>query len=280
MVLEETRDILGGLLGRQADEITIDRIVIGVFFTGVKLSDGSGGVAYTPTADLHDGSRSSETAAERPARLPLRGMRVREVLERGGSTLPNLVRLVVMNALSSRFVTKGPYDVLYGVDALDLLDHAKLGKVGMVGAIVPFLKRLKAIPGIDLKIVEKKPESLKADDTRFYVPDGNAAAVLSSCDTVIITGAAVSNGTIEELLGYTRAGATVVVTGPTVSFLPDALFKRNVSIVSGVEVTDPDAALDILSEGVEAYHLFNKCVRKINITNRKDGDPVFVGRKP
>jgi uncharacterized protein (DUF4213/DUF364 family) len=279
VILEETADILGRLLGTEADEIAIEGIVIGVFFTGVKLSDGSGGVAYTPTVELHDGSRSSKTAADRPAPLPLRGMRVREVLGRGGSVMSDLVRLVVMNALSSRFVARGRYNVIYDTDAFDLLDPGRLGKVGMVGAIAPFLKRLKSIPGVDLSIIEKKPESLKAGDMRFYVPEGDVPAILSSCDTVIITGAAVSNGTIEGLLGHTRAGAMVVVTGPTVSFLPDVLFNKNVTIVSGVEVTDADAALDMLSEGVEVYHLFKRCLRKMNIINGKGGDSISAGRR-
>ena len=79
---------------------------------------------------------------------------------------------------------------------------------------------------------------------------------------MIITGASISNGTIDDLLSWTRPGARVIVTGPTASILPDALFKRNASIVSGVQVTDPDLALDLLAEGVGAYHLFHTCVRK------------------
>jgi uncharacterized protein (DUF4213/DUF364 family) len=54
----------------------------------------------------------------------------------------------------------------------------------------------------------------------------------------IPTGSSIANGTIEDLLGYTRPGATVIVTGPTASLLPDALFARNATIVSGVKVTD------------------------------------------
>ncbi len=265
MILDETADLLLGLLGKQAEDITIERIIIGVFYTGVKLSDGSGGVAYTPAADLHKGSRSSLTAAERLAPAPLKGMTVHKVLEGGGSILSDLVRLVVMNALSSRFITDDRYRVIYDANVFDLPDLEKLGRIGMVGAIAPFLKRLRDIPGIDLSVIERKPESLKAEEMRFYVPADEAGAVLPACDTVIITGAAAANGTIEELLGYAKTGAMIIVAGPTVSLLPDALFKRNVGIVSGVKVTDADKALDMLSEGVGVYHLFKTCVRKINI---------------
>jgi hypothetical protein len=35
--------------------------------------------------------------------------------------------------------------------------------------------------------------------------------------------------------------------------------------VSGVRVTDPDLALDMLAEGLGAYFLFDTCVRKLNL---------------
>ena len=266
MILDETGNLLRVLLGNKAKDITIERIVVGVFFTGVKLSDGSGGVAYTPTADLHKGSRSSLSAAERPAPSPLKGTAVGDILDAGrGPILSDLVKLVVMNALSSRFITEDRYRLICDADVMELLDPRNLGKIGMVGAIVPFLRRLRGIAGIDLSVIEKKRENLKEEEMRFYVPADKADAVLPACDTVIITGAAVANGTIDELLRQTKTGAKVIVTGPSVSLLPDAFFARGVSIVSGVKVTDADKALDMLSEGVEAYHLFKTCVRKINI---------------
>lgn len=272
MILDETADLLVSLLGRQADDITIERINIGVFYTGVKLSDGSGGVAYTPAADLHKGLRASPMTPERPVPLRLKGMPVRNVLEnKERSLLVGLVRLVVMNALSSKIITDDRYRISYDASVIDLLDPTKLGKVGMVGAIMPFLKRLKQIPGIDLSVIERKTESLKEEDMRFLVPTENADAVLRSCDTVIITGAAAANGTIEGLLDQTKTGATVIVAGPTASLLPDALFARNVGIVSGVKVTDADTALDMLSEGIAVYHLFRTCVRKINIIKQEAG---------
>ena len=114
-------------------------------------------------------------------------------------------------------------------------------------------------------MAEQKKETLKTDEMRFYAPAEQAKQVLPCCDTVIITGASIVNNTIEDLLNLTRPGANVLVTGPTASILPDALFARNATIVSGVKVTDPDLVIDLLSEGVGAYHLFSRCVRKINI---------------
>src|SRR5512145_1293008 len=98
----------------------------------------------------------------------------------------------------------------------------KIRKVAMVGAIFPFVRQLKGIPGIELSVIEQKPESLKEDELVYYSPAAEATAILPGCDTVLITGATTSNGTLEDLLAHTRPGATVVVTGPTASLLPDA----------------------------------------------------------
>ncbi|MGD0231356.1 MAG: DUF364 domain-containing protein [Syntrophorhabdales bacterium] len=266
MIVEKTADLLRVLYGEKIRDIRIERIVIGVFFTGVKLSDGSGGVAYTPTADLHGVGCCPSMAAERPAPVPLKGMAASEVLEQsGGPMLSDLVKLVVMNALSSRFITPDRYRIIYDADALELIDLRNAGRIAMVGAFIPFLKQFKMMPGIDLSVIERRPETLKADEMRFYVPAEKAREVLPLADTVIITGASIANRTIDELLGMTRPGATVIVTGPTASILPDVLFENNVHALSGVYVTDPDMALDMLAEGQGAYHLFDTCVRKMNI---------------
>jgi len=266
MVLEETVGLLRTLHGEGLGDITIERIAIGVFFTGVKLSDGSGGVAYTPTADLHDHTCCPSMAAERPFPGRLKGTAVSDILKmRAGTTLARLVTLVVMNALSARFLTSDRYPIVYDRDALDFVDLTGAGRIAMVGAFIPFLKVFKTIPAIDLAVIEQKRETLKPDEMRFYSPAEEAPRVLPACDTVIITGASISNGTIDDLLSWTRPGARVIVTGPTASILPDALFARNATIVGGVQVTDPDMALDLIAEGLGAYHLFDTCVRKINI---------------
>jgi uncharacterized protein (DUF4213/DUF364 family) len=266
MIIERTARLLRELYGEQMKEITIERVVIGIFFTGVKLSDGSGGVAYTPVGELHGATCCPSMAAERPAPKPLRGMSVHDVLEQPRqSMLSGLVKLVVMNALSSRFLTPDRYRIMYDVDALDLIDFRSAGRIGMVGAFIPFLKQFKAIPEIDLSVIERKEETLKPDEMRFYVPADRARDVLPLCDTVIVTGASMANGTVNELLGYTRPGADVIVTGPTASMLPDVLFANNVRAVSGAHVIEPDLALDMLAEGGGAYHLFGRCMRKMNV---------------
>ena len=44
-ILEDVLDQLKVLLGDAINDLTVERVVIGVFFTGVKLSNGQGGFA-------------------------------------------------------------------------------------------------------------------------------------------------------------------------------------------------------------------------------------------
>ena len=51
-ILNETARQVKNKLALEYDTLTIKRLVIGVFFTGVKLSNGAGGVSYTPVKDI------------------------------------------------------------------------------------------------------------------------------------------------------------------------------------------------------------------------------------
>jgi len=269
MIIEETAALLETLYGETLKNITIKRIVVGVYFTGVKLSNGCGGVSYTPVADLH-GSCCSILNTMGQKRGVFKGATVYDILKSPPvSSLDTVAKLVVMNALSAFFLSDRTYNIVYDADVLDLVPMKQKEKIGMVGAFAPFIKRLKDLPGIDLNIIEKKKEALGTDEMRFYVPAVLAKVVLPDCTTVIITGASLANGTLAGLLDYVNPEARLIVTGPTSSFLPDALFRRNVDIVGGVVVTDADRALDILSEGAGAYQLFGVCVRKINFLRHK-----------
>lgn len=76
MVPDETLEILKTPHGKEIDISRIEKIVFSIFFTGVKLSDGSGGVAYTPTAHMHSATCCPTMATERPAPVLLEGMTV------------------------------------------------------------------------------------------------------------------------------------------------------------------------------------------------------------
>ncbi|MDD3845008.1 MAG: DUF4213 domain-containing proteins [Syntrophorhabdaceae bacterium] len=137
MIIEETAALLETLYGETLKNITIERTVVGVYFTGVKLSNGCGGVSYTPAAELH----------------------------------------------------------------------------------------------------------------------GSCCSILN---------------TMGQKQGELKGAAVYDILLPPPRLLPDHRCKtRCLDIVGGVVVTDPDRALDILSEGAGAYQLFGVCVRKMNLLRHK-----------
>jgi len=267
MIIEKTISLIRERYGKHLDEISVERLVIGVFFTGVKLSNGCGGISYTPTSDIHRQHEPVPTFP-RKRRPGFIGASVNEVLEReDNGPILNTVRIVLLNALSESLITQGQYMIIDDRDALDIIDIGKVKKVAMVGAIGPFLNRLKKRPDIEIHVIERKKENLGADEKVFFAAPEEAPDIIPSCDTVLITGATIANGTIDGLLSMVRPDTTVIVAGPTASLLPDALFKTGVDIVGGVWITKPDKVLDMLGEGMTAIDLFAECIRKVNVVN-------------
>lgn len=273
MIVEETIDLIHELYQRRLQAITIDRIIVGIFFTGVQLSNGYSGISYTPITEIHNEGGCIHVKGKQREPFRFKGAPVTEIFPLDANDLlVRSIQISTLNALSAKNLTEARYRMVEDQDPLDLLDLSRLKNVAMVGAIPPFLKRLKTQRQLKLHLIERKSESIGEDEARFLVPEDAIPDVLSQCDAVIITGAAIANGTIETLLDLAQDDATVVVAGPTTGFLPDALFARGVSIVSTVLVSEPDRTLDLLAEGKGAYQLFaEKCVRKINLLGETQG---------
>lgn len=264
-IIDDTVRILREHYGEWLESVTIERIAVGIFFTAVKLSSGSGGISYTPVFEIHNDPRRPPLDIGRQLRL--KGTTVHEILTRRDDTaFFRTVRLVVMNALSTP-LNEGRYrSAAQDSDVLDLLDLTTAKRVAMVGAIPPFVSRLRHLEWLRLEVIEKN-EALAQDVRQFCIPTEQTEQVLASCDVALITGAAVANGTIDTLLQWVSPEALVIVVGPTASFVPGALFGRGVAIASGIIVRDPDKTIDMVSEGALAYHLFHECLQKVSIIN-------------
>jgi hypothetical protein len=51
-ILEEAAEIAWKSLGERAAALWIERVVVGLFFTGVKLSNNAAGICYTPVKEI------------------------------------------------------------------------------------------------------------------------------------------------------------------------------------------------------------------------------------
>jgi len=262
-LLDETALRLRELCGPEGDELIIERLVVGIHFVGVKLSNGCGGVAYLPPELVQQGSTRILKS-----RIPrVRGLGALAVavgaLEH---PLASVIRLATLNALSVPFMKSKRYLV---DESGDLSSYSVLfegRRVCLVGAIIPLIKKIRHLPARIEVIDRKEATEAEAEGLHFVRPERMAEA-LGSCETAVFTGASVANGSVLGLLERVPPDAVVVVVGPSAGFLPDALFQRGVAMVGTSLVSDIDEALEILSEGGGGYQLFGRCVQKINIIN-------------
>jgi len=273
-ILEETIARIGEILGPELDEIAIERAVVGLFFTGVKLSNGTAGASATPIKSIPEAVCCPSSAMAMPFPGKLRGADLaREALS--GHGIRRAVGIATVNALADVCWQRRPHpdvELQAGVDAFDATDIRPVDKVVVVGAFVPFLKELKR-RGQSFLVLEQDAAALKADELPFFRPAEQAPEILPNTDVALITGATLVNNTLEELLALTRTATRVTVVGPTVGMLPDAFLARGADVLGCVRITDPDAFLDLLAEGGSGYHFLGRSAQKL-VLARRSAEPA------
>jgi len=126
------------------------------------------------------------------------------------------------------------------VNAAEVLVERAPGKcVALVGHF-PFIPRLRR-SARQLWVIEQQPAPGE------YAADA-AADLIPRADLVALTGSALINHTLDNLLGLCRADAEVMVLGASTPLSP-VLFEHGVTILSGAKVTDEAAVLRLAGEG-------------------------------
>ena len=265
-LLQETVELLRHRLQDDFHTHTIEGLTIGLFFTGVKLSNGAGGLCYTPIKQIPEAVCCPSSAGRVFDPRAVRGMKAVEALEALSSQEPmkKAVAIATLNAMSALCWQnrRDEYKIHMGADALDLVRIPDRASVAVVGAIVPVMRHLKSRQG-NWWVIEQDRRVLKADEFSHFVRWEDSSKVLGKADVVIITGVTLINDTLEEILEVVRPGAEVAVMGPTASMLPDILFDRGVRIVGGVWVKDAERLLEVLAAGGSGYHFFDTYAQRI-----------------
>jgi uncharacterized protein len=271
-ILGDTIAMIGAIFGSELDEITIERAVVGLFFTGVKLSNGTAGTSATPIKSIPEAVCCPSSAMAMPFPGKLRGRRAVDLAHEAlsGHGIRRAVGIATVNALADCCWQRRPHpdiELHHGVDAFDATDIRHGDKVVVVGAFVPFLKELKR-RGQAFLVLEQDSATLKADELPFFRPAEQAAEILPDADVVLITGSTLVNNTLEDLLALARPDARVTIVGPTVGMLPDAFLARGADVLGCVRITEPDAFLDLLAEGGSGYHFFGRTAQKLVLARR------------
>src|SRR5271168_1213434 len=271
-ILDQTIATISTILGPELDEITIERAVVGLFFTGVKLSNGTAGTSATPIKSIPEAVCCPSSAMAMPFPGKLRGRRAADLAREAlsGHGIRRTVGIATVNALADCCWQRRPHpdvELRPGVDAFDATEIRTGDKVVVVGAFVPFLKELKR-RGQSFLVLEQDSATLKADELPFFRPAEQAAEILPNADVALITGATLVNNTLENLLALVRSEARVTIVGPTVGMLPDAFMARGADVMGCVKITDADAFLDLLAEGGSGYHFFGRSAQKLVLARR------------
>lgn len=269
-ILKDTIGLLRIRLPESFSEVTLEKVVVGVFFTGVKLSNGYGGICFTPTDLIPQAVCCTTAASAMPYCGKMQGVPLEKILIHltSPSPLVKAVIISVVNALSAWYIDicpEGTYQIEDGKDAFDLVNEIDPSlPVVVVGALWPVIHRLKQ-RGASYRIFEMNPDALREDELSFYVPPEEQDAVLSSAGCVVMTGATLVTSTTEDLLSRVPSGIPIIIGGPTVSMIPDLLFERGVTAIGGDLVTDPDHLLNTIMQGGSGFHFFGISARKILI---------------
>lgn len=282
-ILNETIAAVTDILGRELDAIAVERAVIGLFFTGVKLTSGPGiavgGTCATPR-DAIPGDICCPVTARAAGYQLLAGRPAAELMRDALAPygLRRAVGIATLNALAELAWRRRPspgVELLPGIDAFEATEFHDGDRVVLVGAFIPFLKELKRRRQPFL-ILEHNPAALKPEEMPFYRHADLAPAIVPDADVLLITGSTLLNDTLEDLLALARPGARITVVGPTVGMLPDAFVARGVDILGSVRVIRPDAFLDLLAEAGSAPHFLGHSAEKIVLARKPAGATAKV----
>jgi uncharacterized protein len=126
------------------------------------------------------------------------------------------------------------------INAAEVLAREGMGKNIAVVGHFPFAERLRALAR-NLWVIEKNP--IAGD-----LPEQAAEEYLPQADVIAITGTALINHTLEQLLSLCPTQALVMVLGPSTPLSP-ILFRYGIQMISGARVIEETTALKTIQQG-------------------------------
>ncbi|MCK4732059.1 MAG: hypothetical protein KAT65_06315 [Methanophagales archaeon] len=164
------------------------------------------------------------------------------------SVFINSLRTSITSALSYRLMDDGNglkeegYEVeAYYAPTTALLDPSRfvktLDKVAIVGfpswaihLYAEVANEVRITELMDLKLLSVIDFDADEESNVKIVPADKGKEILSEADVVYITGDTVVNGTINEILEFSKSAMTRIIYGPSSAFYPKVLFERGVDI--------------------------------------------------
>lgn len=259
--------------------ITPKDVRIGVFYTGVVLSTGHAGLSYTPVHEIPEAVCCPRSHAKMPQAGNLLNFHIADLMEYAldDNVLKASVGIATLNALSAILFEDDncPYKPSAYGNALDLIQISEKDTVVMIGAFPPFIKRIQEVTK-NLFIIEKNPRVVGKGDEFKIEPETRLQEIIPQGNILIITGVTLVNHTLEPILRLAKKAREIVVVGPTASVYPEPLFKRGVTVLGGVRITDARKMIRLVGEAGSGYDFFENCAEKIVIRNEPHVSKIKV----
>lgn len=210
--------------------IPVKNVLVGAHWTIVSSTEGCGMASTLMGENLHGHSPVRDVGSlHRKSAQELAGW------IRSDNLLEASIGMAAYNALVAVDESQA-----VEVNAADVLAREGMGKnIAIVGHF-PFVDRLRAIAN-NLWVIEKNPR--EGD-----LPERAATDYLPQANVIAITGTALINHTLEQLLRYCPANSLVMVLGPSTP-LSSALFHFGIHMISGTRIIDEAAAFQTIQQG-------------------------------
>lgn len=221
-------------LESSAKDRRIADLRIGLSYVGIKLDNGSAGLAAVlPESSVRGCTvlKEAGTYVGSPAAETLK------YLVDAKDALRRAIGVATANALV--LPEKGKTEDREATTYLNLHPGEK---VAMVGLFAPLVERIRST-GATLTVVEKNPERLEVLSAE------EKQKALKNCDVAIITATTLLNNTFEETIGLLGRPRSVVLMGPSTPLVPEIFKDTPVTHLGGSIVADAAKALQIISEG-------------------------------
>lgn len=220
---------------RQATEITLGEVRIGLGYTAVALTNARIGLAATPRSELHPGCSVYHLAGK------LSGKPADELLGylvRGENPLERALGLATANALLARNISDNPGD------AFEFMNIGSLDKVAMIGFFPPLVSKIEQT-GASLSIIERDRQKVQGK----IKGSGSQKHVLKECTVAIITATTIVNNTIKDVLTDLGQPRHVAVIGPSTPLCPEIFRGTPVTHLGGSVVLERQKVMQVVSEG-------------------------------
>jgi len=267
MIIEKTVDLVKQIYKiHKIIPPQITKVVIGLGYTGVEVS----AYAYEPLLGLASTLQSIITKTE-CSKINFAGeltnYSISELLNWSykAPSLKKIIGIATLNGVSQHVLKIiNPYQKFEG-NLLDLLNINENTTVTFIGLIKPLIREISKLTR-RITIVEDTL-SISPELKKFkFRHDINQLDVNElKTDVLFCTGTAIINNTLESILEkFKRRAQKIILIGPTASMIPDIIFDYGVDIVSGMEIFNSEATIQVVQEG-GGTKLFKKYGKKYNL---------------